>query len=334
MIVLWSLCLLSAFAVILGYQVRQKAVMAKRLDERASLRFIAEAGVKKTISELKKWQMEGPQYAALNGAWSSNPAVFMNIGVGAGTANICYDYVDEESGDQGLRYGLVDEESKINVNTISSENKEAVLKILRQLFMGLLGYDEARAQELAACIIDWRDSDAESGVFSGGAESNYYKGLPYPYEAKNAKFDIPEELLLVKGMDENIFSKVRNYVTIYGSGRVNINTASKLVLTALGLDENIVKNIILFRAGEDRVTGTEDDNIFVQASEIVPKLSEFAHLSSSELAQLTDISGKYLGVRSENFFVRCRVKLNNSANVSDIYCILDRNGKILYWREP
>jgi len=331
---LWSLCLLSAFAVMLGYRVRQKAILLKRLDERARVSFLAGAGAGKAASELKKRQLADPQYAALNETWSNNEAAFRGIATGGGTVDVCYDYVDERSGGAQTRYGLIDEESKINLNNIGSDNKEEALDVLRRLFMAVLGYDEARAQELAASIIDWRDSDSGTSLAFGSAEEQYYSGLAYPYKPRNAALEIPEELLLVKGIDENVFSKIRNYVTIYGTGRVNANTASKAVLASLGLSEDIVDALINFRAGEDGLTGTADDNVFRQASEIVPALSAAVHLSSSEVAQLSSVASRHLGVTSKKFSAFFRVKLNNSRDVSWIYCVMDNNGKILHWREP
>ena len=332
MVVLWSLCLLSAFAVILGYEVRQKVSLVKHLDERDRCRLIAEAGVRKAISELKEEQVKS--YDALNDKWSNNPAVFKNIGVGGGTANICYNYIDTQTGNLEVRYGLVDEESKININNITDENKADMLLVLQRLFMLVFGYNEAQAQELAACIIDWRDADSNLSIPFGSAEDPYYTGLTYPYKAKNAAFEVLEELLLVKDMDENIFGKIRNYVTIYGDGKVNVNTASKIVLSALGLSEDIINKIIAFRAGDDGITGTADDNVFNQSSNIVPQLSQFGHLSSAEIAQLSDVANRYLGTKSGNFSVGCQVKLNNSRNVSQINCVINRKGIILYWREP
>jgi general secretion pathway protein K len=332
MLVLWSFCLLAAFAVILGYEVRQKASLIKRLDERDRSRFIAEAGARKAISELKKEQVKS--YDSLNDKWSNNPAAFKDIGVGGGTADISYNYTDTPSGDLEVRYGLVDEESKININNINDTNKADMLQVLQRLFVLVLNYNEAQAQELAASFIDWRDADDNLTVAFGSAEDSYYTGLVYPYKAKNAALEVLEELILVKGMDENIFGKIRNYVTIYGGGRVNINTTSKIVLSALGLSEDIINKIIAFRAGDDGITGTADDNIFSASSDIVPQLSQFGHLSASEIAQLSTVVNQYLDVKSGFFSVDCRVKLNKNSIVNEMHCILNRNGKILYWREP
>ena len=108
MIALWSLCLLTIFAVNLGYGIRQKVVLIQRLNSRANLHFIAEAGVKQAIAELKK--EDTTEYDALNQAWSNNPAMFRQD-IGYGTFSVGYNYMDSQSGLEGIRYGLVDEES-------------------------------------------------------------------------------------------------------------------------------------------------------------------------------------------------------------------------------
>lgn len=333
MLVLWSLSLLAAFAVILGFQVRQKAMLIKRLDERSRTHFIAVAGVKKAIAELRKWQLGEPKYAALNESWSNNPASFKNINIGGGIVNICYERINKQASQQESYYGLTDEESKIGVNSINDTNKAAMIEVLGRLFMAVLDYNQVQAQDLAACIVDWRDSDNDSPISFAGAENAYYEGLAFPYKARNAALEIPEELLLIKGMDQDIYNKIKNYVTIYGGGRVNINTASEVVLLALGLSESLVNNIVAFRAGNDGVGGTEDDNVFDSASGILQKINEYAHLSESEITQLSTIISQYLGVKSDNFSAGCEVRLSNSRNISRINCIMNRNGKILYWQE-
>ncbi|MDP2767637.1 MAG: hypothetical protein Q8O41_09350, partial [Candidatus Methanoperedens sp.] len=81
-VALWSLCLLSSFAVILNYQIRQELVLANRLEQRGKLRLIAEAGVAKAIMELKN----DPEktYHSLGDSWSNNPGAFKDIQVGDG----------------------------------------------------------------------------------------------------------------------------------------------------------------------------------------------------------------------------------------------------------
>ncbi|CAN5232648.1 hypothetical protein BH09SUM1_BH09SUM1_14870 [soil metagenome] len=81
-------------------------------------------------------------------------------------------------------FGLVDEASKLNLNTATVEMLEALPNM---------------TPEVAAAIVDWRDTDSD--VTTGGAESSDYLLLDNGYSAKDGPFETPEELGLVKGVD-------------------------------------------------------------------------------------------------------------------------------------
>jgi type II secretory pathway component PulK len=84
-------------------------------------------------------------------------------------------------------FNLVDEASKLNLNT-------ATLEMLEML--------PWMTPELAAAIIDWRDADSE--VTTDGAEDDTYQRLNPPYRCKNARFESVDELRMVYGMDLEI----------------------------------------------------------------------------------------------------------------------------------
>ena len=93
------------------------------------------------------------------------------------------DLEDDDESD----YGLVDESSKINLNSAS-------LEMLQRL--------PGMTAELAASIIDWRDQDSD--LTEGGAESEYYLLKSDPYPCKNAPLETVEELLLIQGGSKDI----------------------------------------------------------------------------------------------------------------------------------
>ena len=325
LLVLWSLCLLGTFALILSYGVRQRLALVGRLDERDQLHFIAEAGVKKAIAQLKN--EESKTYDALKDGWSNNPGAFKDIELGEGRFSVTYNYLNEQSGFLETGYGLVDEESKLNLN-------KAGLAALERIFKIAAGLNEVEAQELAASIVDWRDEDSALSIPWGSAEDSDYRDLAYPYEAKDADFEVLEELLLVKGMTKESFEKLRPYVTIYGNGKVNVNTASRVVLLALGFSDDLAEKILSFRSGEDKVCGNADDNVFESASELASKLAGPYRLNDSEIAQLNAISGQDLNTNSRNFMVRSVASLNNRKITSEVVAVVSREeGKVLSWQE-
>jgi DNA uptake protein ComE-like DNA-binding protein len=89
--------------------------------------------------------------------------------------------------DREFDYGLTDEAGKINLNSASQE--------MLQRLPGMTA-------ELAASIIDWRDSDSE--VTTGGAEDEYYLLQPNAYHCKNAPLETVDEILLIKGASEEL----------------------------------------------------------------------------------------------------------------------------------
>jgi len=85
---------------------------------------------------------------------------------------------------------------------------------------------------------------------------------------------------------------LRDVITLWGDGKININTASAAVLRLIPeLDEEIVEGIILHRSGADGELGTEDDvqfrgmpnvmNILEISAERIQPLREFAKIQSS-----------------------------------------------------
>jgi len=322
MVTLWSFCLLSSLAVIMSQGVRQKKMLAQRLEDQDKLHLIAEAGVKAAVTELKKENLKSFDY--FGDLWSNNITAFKDVNIGDGKFNVCYSQPDS-SGTPETCWGLVDEERKINLNT-------AEMQVLRRLSRVVLGFNETQAQEFAASIVDWRDPDSELSIPLGSAEDTYYEDLKYPYAAKDADFEVLDELLLVKGIDKDIFQKIKDYLTVYGSGKININTASKEVLLALGLDEAIVRKILLSRAGQDGAEGTGDDNIFDSVTNIIPKLSRVNRLSDAELAQLSQVQDEFT-TSSSIFTIRSVAKLNQKKNTIEATCVVDRNGRVLYYRE-
>ncbi len=88
-----------------------------------------------------------------------------------------------------ITFGLVDEGSKLNLN-----NTNVTVEMLELL--------PRMTPELAAAIIDWRDTD--STISTGGAEAETYGRMRPPYLCKNAPFDSVDELRLVSGATMDI----------------------------------------------------------------------------------------------------------------------------------
>ena len=117
-----------------------------------------------------------------------DPQTFVveNVSVGDATFWLIGQSPDEED-DLSVTFGLVDESSKLNLNTATA----AMLDKLPRM-----------TPELAAAVLDWRDSNSD--VREGGAEDETYARLNPPYRCKNAPFESITELRLVYGFTHDI----------------------------------------------------------------------------------------------------------------------------------
>jgi len=91
-------------------------------------------------------------------------------------------------------WGLVDEGSKLNLNVVTTN---------------MLYYLPNMTPELAAAIIDWRDTDED--LTEGGAESETYMRRTPAYTCKNTNYESVAELHMVAGMNaEYLFGEDSN----------------------------------------------------------------------------------------------------------------------------
>jgi general secretion pathway protein K len=85
--------------------------------------------------------------------------------------------------------------------------------------------------DIVPAIVDWLDRDSIES--QGGAESDYYLRLIPPYEPRNGPMPTLGDLRLVKGVDDAMFMKLRNYLTVAPEPSVNVNTAPPEVIACL-----------------------------------------------------------------------------------------------------
>ncbi len=155
---------------------------------------------------------------------------------------------------------ISDESGKIPVNKLTVENN--FNDSIREIFIRLLtlpdfGLNEEAANDIVDAIKDWIDGDDEITGF--GAENNWYKGLDTPYACKNAPLDCVDELLMVKGITRGILYGVEGrmgiapYLSVFGTGKININTAPLPVLRAMSgeITDEMALDMDAYRRSED-----------------------------------------------------------------------------------
>jgi len=301
---------LSILAVGLGSKVSQDINVASYFQNKPQARFLACAAIKRAQAVLED---DTNSFDALNEFWSigrysdDGESVFNEAELGNGVYSI----------------DMADEERKININTASQD-------VLERLFRIAGGAEIDDAHIIASSIVDWRDTD--SNALAGGAEDSFYKQLEIPYECKDGNFQVLEELLLVRGMTDEIFLKVKDLITVYGEGKVNINTAGRQTLYALGMNDALADKITLYRRGNDGIEGTEDDNVLKGQASMANDLKAEAGLTQEELNKIVELtSAGLLTVSSRNFSINAEGKVGKRRE--QIVCIADKEREIKHWRE-
>jgi type II secretory pathway component PulK len=153
---------------------------------------------------------------------------------------------------------------KININLLKSANGNIFRPRVDQLLNLCDLINEKHEKPIVSwgivpAIIDWTDADDEiqylDFILTGdnkGAEDSYYANLSPPYQCRNGSFNILSELLLVKDITPRVYKELSPYLTVYGRGKININTASKLILQTLNkdIDDVLAEEIIEYRRNE------------------------------------------------------------------------------------
>lgn len=158
------------------------------------------------------------QQDSLGGLYQ-NPAIFAAQPIapegGAGGVEaftILASGMDSSGRAAGVRYGLVDESTRLNVNTLAvlDANHTAILAgmlsvtqnttdaEIENVAVSMLLALPGMTVDVAEAILDWIDIDDEPREF--GAESETYATLPQPYQPANGPITSVDELLLVRGV--------------------------------------------------------------------------------------------------------------------------------------
>jgi general secretion pathway protein K len=290
-IVLWVIALLAMLAVSTGFQAWVEAKLVANDEKQTDYYMLSQAAIEAAKSALKE-QVQG--YDMLKDPWSNNPGIFKSIDMGEGKLSLKKSLWSAD-GTRTELYGLEDEESKVNINKASLDCIGRICGIYSNIAPG---------------VIDWRDSN--NAETPGGAEEGYYQSLRSPYHCKNAPFESLPELLLVQGVSPEAYSDLAPALTVYGDGKININTAPLRVLNAIGVDSTISELIIRFRKGEDGIEGTLDDRGFKKTSEIVDSLNSFSSLTNDQRGALQKLVGQGLfTVKSNNFMLHIYIYDNH-----------------------
>ena len=325
-IILWILITLTILAVGIGHRVSLALRISKYQRDKIKALYLARAGMERAIAELKK---DTNNCDGLIETWSTGKDaegkfIFKDVELQAGTGEkftVKYPAAqDDTSGDES-RF-IIDAESKININTASKELLETLL--------GKYAVS-TNPSVIADNILVWRTA---TGV---AAPSDEDLG---GYTNKRNSFSNVEELMLVKDVTPEIYNSVKDFITVYGSGMVNLNTAglSTIEILIATCVKQLEKESVADREPGDLAnrihTLQQDKNMFANLADMQNKLQGEGGLTSAQL----NIFGKlasYADVKSTCFYIVSSGKIERDNFTYTIECVYDRQppGKIVYYHE-
>ncbi len=288
-IVMIAIFVLAVLAGRFALRMKVETKLASNANNESELEWLGRSGVDYCRWILAEQKRCPEPFDALNQVWAGGPGTV--CASNGPLADVQHEF---HLGHGSFTWRIVDLERKININNPLIPGGDALL----QQALIQMGADPSEYPPVVNSILDWIDLDPDPRV--QGAETDYYASLDTPYEAKNGPIDDLSELLLIRGITQDMYwgSSSSNHVaaafqqrasrfggptvppsytfglvdvfTPISSGKVNINTAPVNVLQILlHGNEMWAQNICKMRAGPDQVDGTEDDIPFNNVGEII-----------------------------------------------------------------
>ena len=205
---------------------------------------------------------------------------------------------------------ILDEESKINLNTAP---EGALTAIFMSEDKGM-----ERAQQLARGVSAWRQRREEFAEFG------------HRLGEQGAGFGSVGELLVVPGMTEELWTKIKDSLTVYGRDKVNMNSVSRETLVLLGLDAALAKRITDTRTElSDGAPWKPGQVIFSDLNDLTQKVGVSPH----ENGQLQNL-GSLWGFDSQTLRVLSTgAPKNTGASAAAVEFVLDKKARILYLKD-
>lgn len=227
---LWLIVAIGVVALEFSLEARQRRLAAANTVELAEAQAAAMGGIEHAHARLDRALRQPP----LQGAASANLRA-ADPWVDADTLL----RLDEDVDSLPYRVTARDINSFLNINR-ATENQLL-------LFFTRLGFDYGLADELAQCIMDWRDTDVLRR--GRGAEREAYLATGRLVLPRDGSFQELDELLHVMHMTPEIYDSIAPFLSVRGNNRlININTAPRPVLRSLpGMSDAAVDAIIRTR---------------------------------------------------------------------------------------
>ena len=215
MAALWLLVSISTVSLELSAIARGRRLAVVNALESARATAAAESGIEHARAHLVRMIGEGGA-----GQMWNDPLSVLDPWHDA--ARTIHDSVTMDDG-ATYRTHVSDLGAMLNVNRATEDELRA--------FLTAKAIDVVSVDGLAEAILDWRDADDSRRPH--GAERDDYIKAGAREIPRNGPFESIDELRFVRGMTPAILSKIRDELTVFGSGQVNVNSAGPAVLASI-----------------------------------------------------------------------------------------------------
>lgn len=297
LIVMWTLALLTILTISFARRALYDNRVAAYSVDRTQCLHLARGAVQRGIAEIQNKQVidflqRKGNRTSFDQRWAQPRDLITD-------ENIVRLSGPTETEGESCRYEIIDEERFISVNKASE---------------GILDNIDAMSFRTVSDIMNRR------ATLSG---------------KRDLAFVSREELRTLDGMDDDIWlgdkndPGVRDLVTIWGDGKINLNTASREVLELVpDVSSSALEAFVMYRNGSDGVRGTADDKFFQSFSDIGPEAG-IPPLQVSLLQRHCKLDSSFFTIRGIATQRQGQVRATVSATVH----LTPDGAPVLTWRE-
>ena len=274
--VLWVSALLALFALYYSSSARVQGLQAMNTEKRLTGYSLLQSGIDWGFHQYRI-------YAANKSLLSSKEELEKQGGAPLNVKYPRYETYSTSIGNQTMEVQIVDLAGKVSINSVDED-------LLRDILSACGVQVGVQQTVVMNSILDWKDKDNMHR--QEGAEKEYYMELDPPYGPKNGPMESIEELLLIKGVDRELYQGSKehpgliDFFTVYGEQTsLDINSASPKALTIIeDFPLEVIEKIVAYRS-QDRIEDMTD-LLNIVPQKFFGQLKQYFGIHSSETLEI------------------------------------------------
>ena len=250
LLALWALFLLSAMVIAWAININSRLIVSSYANRIVEAEAMASSGADIALNPMIK---------------SDSPNLHMKLG-----------------GGEGFDVRMIGECGRLNLNFLTQGEDPRKLQILRQ-YLTLKGIELNDLDVMIDSLLDWVSPNKGLHHLNAPEESDDYRPAHAPLTSMN-------ELKKVFGWAE-FTSKSgwdQDFTAVGNCGQIDLASASRDVLRALGIGDDFVDRFLQLRQGPDGIDGTDDDFQFTATAgtSVPPEVQAALGLNPAQFQQI------------------------------------------------